>query len=62
LENGNGRIAYVVRDGLAQKTAISTGARSLSSVEILAGLSVGDSIIISGTDQFNGADTVLITQ
>jgi HlyD family secretion protein len=62
LENGNGRIAYVVRDGLAQKTAINTGARSLSSVEILAGLSVGDSIIISGTEQFNGAETVLITQ
>jgi HlyD family secretion protein len=62
LESGNGRIAYVVRDGLAEKTAIETGARSLSSVEIISGLNAGDSIIVSGTEQFNGAQTVLITQ
>jgi HlyD family secretion protein len=62
LESGSGRIAYVVRDGIAQKTAINTGARSLSSVEIVSGLSDGDTIIISGTDQFNGADRILLTQ
>lgn len=61
LDSGSGRIAYIVRDGLAQKTSISTGARSLSSVEIIAGLSAGDTIIVSGTDQFNGAEQVLIT-
>ncbi|MEP7706350.1 efflux RND transporter periplasmic adaptor subunit [Paraglaciecola sp. 25GB23A] len=62
LESGSGRIAYVVKDGLAEKTSISTGARSLSSVEIISGLAKGDNIIISGTEQFNGAQTVLITQ
>ncbi|WP_340677721.1 HlyD family efflux transporter periplasmic adaptor subunit [Paraglaciecola sp.] len=62
LESSNGRIAYVVRDGLAEKTAIETGARSLSSVEIISGLKAGDSIIVSGTEQFNGAQTILITQ
>lgn len=61
LESGNGRIAYVVRDGMAQRTKIDTGARSLSSVEVIAGLSAGDTIIVSGTDQFNGAQSVLIT-
>ena len=61
LESGNGRIAYIVRNGLAQRTAINTGARSLSSVEILDGLKIGDSIIVSGTDQFNGAENVLIS-
>jgi HlyD family secretion protein len=61
LESGNGRIAYVVRDGMAQRTKIDTGARSLSSVEVIAGLSAGDTIIVSGTDQFNGAESVLIT-
>jgi HlyD family secretion protein len=61
LESGNGRIAYIVRDGVAQRTAINTGARSLSSVEILEGLNVGDNIIVSGTDQFDGAKSVLIT-
>ena len=62
LESGNGRIAYVVHDGVAEKTAIATGARSLSSVEVISGLAKGDTIIISGTEQFNGAQTVLITQ
>lgn len=62
LESGNGRIAYVVRDGMAEKTAITTGARSLASVEVISGLTKGDTIIISGTEQFNGAQTVLITQ
>ena len=62
LESGNGRIAYVVREGLAQKTTITTGARSLANVEIIAGLQEGDNIIISGTEQFDGAQSVLITQ
>lgn len=61
LESGSGRIAYIVQNGMAQKTAITTGARSLSSVEIISGLAPGDTIIVSGTDQFNGADKILIT-
>jgi len=62
LETGNGRIAYIVKNDMAERTSISTGARSLSSVEVLKGLSVGDTIIVSGTDEFNGAQSVLITQ
>jgi HlyD family secretion protein len=62
LETGNGRIAYIVKNDMAERTSIATGARSLSSVEVLNGLSVGDTIIVSGTDQFNGAQSVLITQ
>lgn len=61
LESGSGRIAYLVRDGIAEKISIKTGARSLSSVEILAGLNVGDTIIVSGTEQFDGAERVLLT-
>ncbi|MDF2178139.1 efflux RND transporter periplasmic adaptor subunit [Aliiglaciecola sp. CAU 1673] len=61
LESGNGRIAYVVSNGMAERRSIETGARSLSSVEILAGLNPGDTIIISGTDQFRGADLIQIT-
>ena len=61
LQSGNGRIAYLVKDGIAQRRNIVSGARSLSEVEIVSGLQAGDSIIISGTDQFNGVDTVLIT-
>ncbi|SEK36768.1 HlyD family secretion protein [Colwellia chukchiensis] len=62
LESSGGRFAYKVRDGLAEKTAISTGARSLSHVEILHGLDVGDQIIISGTDSFNDARQVLLSE
>ncbi|MCC2615354.1 efflux RND transporter periplasmic adaptor subunit [Aestuariibacter halophilus] len=62
LESGSGRIAYRVIDDIAHRVPIETGARSLSSVEIMSGLSVGDTIIVSGTDPFNGAERVLLTQ
>ena len=62
LENGNGKIAYVVAQDVAKRQKIVTGARSLSQVEVVSGLKAGDTIIISGTDQFNSADQVLITQ
>ena len=62
LQSGSGRIAYLVQNGTAHKTAITTGARSLSSVEILSGLAPGDTIIVSGTEQFNGAQTIQINQ
>jgi HlyD family secretion protein len=61
LQSGNGRIAYVVEDGVAKRRTIVTGARSLSEVEIVSGLVLGESIVISSTEQFDGADSVLIT-
>lgn len=60
VESGNGRIAYVIRNGIAYRTAIEMGATSLSHIEILQGLSPGDTIVVSSTDTFNSADTVLI--
>lgn len=62
LESGSGRIAYVIRDNIAYRTAIQTGARSLANVEVVAGLAAGDTIVVSATDQFKGAEQVLITQ
>ncbi|XOV77606.1 MAG: efflux RND transporter periplasmic adaptor subunit [Aestuariibacter sp.] len=62
LESGSGRIAYLVRDNMAVRTSINTGARSLSSVEVLSGLQEGDQIIISSTEAFRGAENVLLTQ
>ncbi|RVU37355.1 HlyD family efflux transporter periplasmic adaptor subunit [Rheinheimera riviphila] len=58
LESSNGQFAYIVKNGLAVKTPISIGARSLSAVEVLSGLAEGDQIIISGTDMFNGAQQI----
>ncbi len=62
LDSGAGRIAYVVgEDSTAERRQIQTGARSLGSVEIIAGLEPGDTIVISNLDPFRGADTVLLT-
>ncbi|MBT6057679.1 MAG: HlyD family efflux transporter periplasmic adaptor subunit [Gammaproteobacteria bacterium] len=60
FDSGNGRVAYVIDDGIAHRRAIVTGATSLNSIEILDGLSAGDNIIVSSTDSFNSAEAVLI--
>lgn len=60
IDTGAGRIAYVVRDGVAERTSIVVGATSLNSVEIVSGVKEGDRIVISGTDQFNGAQRVAL--
>ncbi|WP_371186165.1 efflux RND transporter periplasmic adaptor subunit [Thalassotalea maritima] len=62
LDSSNGRFAYVVKDGIASKRSIQTGARSLSKVEIIDGLDVGETIVISGTDIFENAERVMLTQ
>lgn len=62
LESGGGRIAYVLDgNGLAIRKPIELGARSLSAIEISAGLREGDRIVISNVDQFRSAESVLIT-
>lgn len=60
LESGGGRLAYVVRDDVATRTAITTGARSLSHVEIIEGLREGDEVIVSDTSDFSGAARLLL--
>ena len=60
VDSGAGRVAYVIRDGVAERTPIEVGATSLNSVEIVSGVKEGDRIVISGTDQFNGAQRVAI--
>lgn len=63
LDSGAGRITYVLNsEGLAERRSIEVGARSLGAVEILAGLSQGDTIVISNLDPFRSADTVLLTE
>ncbi|MCE4537232.1 HlyD family efflux transporter periplasmic adaptor subunit [Pelomonas sp. P7] len=59
VDEGGG-FAYVVRNGVAEKVAVKLGARSLDRVEIVSGLSVGDRVVISGADNFKGAERVLI--
>jgi HlyD family secretion protein len=62
LETGGGRVAYVLDgDGLAIRTSIVVGARSLAAIEVQDGLVEGDRVVISSIEQFRSAETVLIT-
>ena len=61
LEQDGGNVAWVVDGSSASRRPIRTGASSLSSVEIVSGLKVGDRIVVSGTDQFGTADRVRIS-
>jgi HlyD family secretion protein len=62
VDEGGGRFAYVLQDGQAVKRAIRLGAQSLSLVEVLEGLQPGDTVVISGAENFHGADRVTISQ
>ena len=60
VDESGGSYAYLVHDGIATKTPIRVGASSIDKVEILDGLKEGDRIVISGTDEFKGAQRVAI--
>ncbi|MCG7561129.1 HlyD family efflux transporter periplasmic adaptor subunit [Pseudoalteromonas sp. McH1-42] len=58
----SGKYAYVLDEGSAVKKPISLGSKSLGQVEILSGLAVGDTVIISDTRMFNSAERVRVVQ
>lgn len=60
VDSGAGRVAYVVRGQVAERTPIQVGATSLNAVEIVSGVKEGDRIVISGTDEFKGAQRVAL--
>lgn len=60
VESGGGRFAYVVEGGMASKRPISLGVTSVSEVEVVNGLSAGESVVISDTAQFASATTVML--
>jgi HlyD family secretion protein len=53
--------AYVVHGNIAQRQPMRLGAASIQKVQILGGLSVGEQVVVSGADAFNGAERVVIT-
>jgi HlyD family secretion protein len=59
-EAEGGAFAYVVRDDVAERTPIRTGAVSVREIEITDGLAEGDQIVISDTDDFKDAERVLL--
>lgn len=52
---------FVYRDGKAEPTEITKGLRTESQVQVLKGLSVGDTVIVSGTMQLRTGMKVKIT-
>ena len=58
IDESGGQYAYVVRDGVAVKTPVRLGARSVDRVEILSGLKPGDRVVVSGAENFHAAATV----
>ncbi|MDM4768027.1 efflux RND transporter periplasmic adaptor subunit [Pelomonas sp. SE-A7] len=62
VDEGGGRIAYVIQDGQAVRRQVRLGATSLSQVEVLEGLKPGETVVISGTEHFKGADRVTVSQ
>jgi len=60
VDTGAGRVAYVVRGDVAERVPIEIGGTSLNAVEIRSGLAAGDRVVISGTDEFNGAARVVL--
>ena len=53
-------IAYVYRDGAAQEVEIITGMRTSSSVEVISGLNVGDTLLTTGVMQLRSGMPVRI--
>lgn len=60
LEAGGGRQAWVVDDGVAERRRIQVGSVSISEVEIVDGLEVGDEIVLSDPAPFGSADRVML--
>jgi HlyD family secretion protein len=52
---------YVIRDSHAVRTPVLLGAASVSEVEVLHGLVVGDRVIVSDTRDFNDAPDLLVS-
>jgi HlyD family secretion protein len=62
VDQEGGGFAYLVHGNVAERHPVQLGAASVSKVEILDGLSVGDQIVISGTDAFNNAQRVILSR
>ena len=56
-----GGFAYIVHGNVAERRPVQLGAASIAKVEILDGLSAGDQIVISGTDEFKSAQRVILS-
>jgi HlyD family secretion protein len=61
VDQEGGGFAYVVHGNVAERRPVRLGAASVAKVEIESGLAVGDEVVTSGTDAFNGAARVILS-
>jgi HlyD family secretion protein len=61
MDQEGGGFAYVVHGNVAERRPVRLGAASLSKVEILDGLAVGDQIVVSSNESFNGVERVILS-
>ncbi len=61
VDQEGGGFAYIVQGNVAERRPVRLGAASIAKVEILDGLSAGDQIVISGTDEFKSAPRVILS-
>ncbi len=62
VDESGGAYTYVLRDGIATRTPIRLGARSVDRVEIVSGLQAGDRVVVSGAENFHGAPSIAVTR
>lgn len=60
FDSEGGRAVYVVEGKFAVRRSVVAGASSATSIQILEGLTPGEQVIVSATDNFDGAPEVLI--
>lgn len=61
LESSGGRFTYVVDGNLARRQMIETGLTSVASVEVTAGLTAGQLVVISSLTDFKDAEVVYLS-
>jgi multidrug efflux pump subunit AcrA (membrane-fusion protein) len=59
---GTGSYVFAVRDGKLERRAVSLGRQIGSDVEVMAGLSAGDQLVVHGPDTMRDGERVQIRQ
>jgi HlyD family secretion protein len=60
VEQGGGKLAYVMEGNIAVRRSVKLGASSIAAVEILSGLREGEAVVVSGSEVFENAERVLV--
>lgn len=63
VEQGGGRVAWVLKDGVAVRRSVQLGAAALDRVEVKAGLQAGEQVVVGGLEnQPADVQTVLVSR